>query len=828
MEEQNQQRDDSIGQIVDHICDAFEAVWKADDAPTPKIEDFLSPDSLREQGVEDSSPELLEKLTGELVAVDLAYRMQAGESVFLDDYLQRFPHAARAVRHQFEQMARTELSDQTELYRREHPDVESIQALADYDEIRFHAEGGLGEVYRGIDRQLHREVAVKCIHLEHIKNREIRERFLIEAEVTSRLDHPCIVPVYTMGTDTLGRPFYVMRFIEGRTLRTAIDEFHATNWRPRGRSAWRLELHRLLRHLIDASNAVAYAHNRGVIHRDLKPENIMLGKFGETLVVDWGLAQFVARDERAKASGEKTLFADLSADPSGSSSTGAGAGTIGYISPEQLPGGNDAIGPRSDVYSLGATLYKLLTGNTPFHRDPNRRVWDEIREGKFRRPREIKSNCPAALEAICLKAMASQPGLRYESAEQFAADLDRWMADEPVSVYREPLVEQFLRRARRHRAGAIAAGVATVLMLAVAISSSILFGHMAESEAALRISAEKAKQDAEDARSSAEQARLSHLQSTAVFAARAIGYEIDQRWRILQHLAESPKLRELLTAIDEKEKASEADASGAEKPPVDSPEWEALQRWLRSKAAESVDSRQAVSWFVVDRDGVQVARYPWKETIGRNFAHRSYFHRGPHELPTSTPLEDIQPIDRPKVSSVYLSSDTTNHFKVAFSVPIYDRDSEVGQEETPRHFLGVLCMSVELGRFTQLPERREHMTVALADLRPDLLDGQPHAGLILDHPAFKLGSSSSSLPRLPEPVVWQLESQREEWNKSNTPGVIRPILIQQFDDPALPKSSKTRSAALQCVFVPTPISTDTTSDKREDVGWVVIIQDWEE
>lgn len=824
MEDQNRKRDDSIGQVVDRICDTFETAWKTckgEEGPPPRVEDFLM----------SSPPEFHEKLLGELIAIDLAYRTQTSRPVSMADYIERFPQAAAEIQRQFDQAMKTELNDQTEPFQRMRPELKTIRATAEYGEIRFHAEGGLGEVYRGVDRQLHREVAVKCVHLEHLNNREIRERFQIEAEVTSRLDHPSIVPVYTMGTDSLGRPFYVMRFIEGRTLRAVIDEFHATDWRHKGRSAWRLELHRLLRHLIDACNAVAYAHNRGVIHRDIKPENIMLGKFGETLLVDWGLAQFVERDARARASGEKTLFADHPSEMSlGSGSTGAGAGTIGYISPEQLPGGIEPIGPRSDIYSLGATLYKLLTGTTPFHRDPDRRVWDEIRSGNFRRPREVNPSCPAALEAICLKAMASQPSLRYESAEQFGDDLDRWMADEPVTVYREPLAEQFLRRARRHRAGALAAGVGTLLMLIVAISSSILFGHLAESEAVLRVSAEKAQEEAEEARSSAEKARLSHLQSTAVFAARAIGYEIDQRWRILQRLAESPRLRELLAATEHPTVAVTTEESATEKKenapdhasPVDSPEWEALDRWLRREAAESVDSNQADSWFIVNRDGVQVARYPWKETIGRTFYHRSYFHRGPHDLPASTLREEVEPIDRPKVSAVYLSSDTTNHFKVSFSVPIYDSD-----DKAARKFLGVLCMSVELGRFTQLPERRERMTVALADLRTDQLDGEEHSGLILDHPAFKVGTAGNSLVRLPESIVTQLEAQRTARRNSDTTHLTRPLLIETYADPAVPNASRNCSVAMQCVFVPSPISADPASEGDRDIGWVVIIQDWE-
>ena len=165
--------------------------------------------------------------------------------------------------------------------------------------IRHHARGGIGMVFVALDSELHREVALKQIQPQHADDPDSRARFLIEAEVTGRLEHPGIVPVYGLGTNDQGRPFYAMRFVRGQSLKEAIDSFHQADSRGPAatRPSARLALRQLLRRFIDVCNAIAYAHSRGVIHRDLKPANILLGPYGETLVVDWGLAKVVGRDD---------------------------------------------------------------------------------------------------------------------------------------------------------------------------------------------------------------------------------------------------------------------------------------------------------------------------------------------------------------------------------------------------------------------------------------------------------------------------------------------------------------------------------------------------
>jgi eukaryotic-like serine/threonine-protein kinase len=171
--------------------------------------------------------------------------------------------------------------------------------------LRPHAKGGLGAVFVALDVELHREVALKQILDRHADDPISRQRFLLEAEVTGGLEHPGIVPVYGLGTYDGGRPYYAMRFIRSDSLKEAIDTFHANESSKCDHGQRSLELRKLLRRFIDVCNAIDYAHSRGVLHRDIKPANIIVGKHGETLVVDWGLAKATGKSD--PSGGERTL-----------------------------------------------------------------------------------------------------------------------------------------------------------------------------------------------------------------------------------------------------------------------------------------------------------------------------------------------------------------------------------------------------------------------------------------------------------------------------------------------------------------------------------------
>ena len=294
--------------------------------------------------------------------------------------------------------------------------------------LRPHARGGLGEVFLAFDGELNRSVALKELQARLAHDPGAQGRFLREAEITGRLEHPGIVPVYSLGRHDDGRPYYAMRFIEGETLNEAIEKFHRAGPAEQARDDRELAFRRLLRCVIDACNVIAYAHSRGVVHRDLKPENIMLGRYGETLVVDWGLAKSLeGPDEPTVDPGP----ASPSSHPEDASMTRPGSliGTPRYMSPEQASGDVEKVGKASDIYSLGAILYCLLVGQAPFAGVDMSSLLDRVRRGIFPAPRRLRRTVNPTLEATCLKAMATDPGDRHAAALDLARDLEAWQAD---------------------------------------------------------------------------------------------------------------------------------------------------------------------------------------------------------------------------------------------------------------------------------------------------------------------------------------------------------------------------------------------------------------
>jgi len=331
--------------------------------------------------------------------------------------------------------------------------------------LRPHAQGGLGAVFVALDAELNREVALKQILDHHADDPISRQRFLIEAEITGGLEHPGIVPVYSLGTYGNGRPYYAMRFIKGDSLKEAIERFHADAGLKANPGHRSLELRTLLRRFTDVCNAIDYAHSRGVLHRDIKPGNIIVGNHGETLVVDWGLAKPLGRVEPGRDTAERTL---LPSSTSGSADTlhGSALGTPAFMSPEQARGELDRMGPWSDVYSLGATLYCLLTGRPPFEGGAIAELLRMVKRGEFVPPRSLDASIDPALQAVCLKAMATEPEDRYATCRALAEDVERWMADEPVKAWREPLSRRARRWARQNRAAVTSLAAAVLVALA--------------------------------------------------------------------------------------------------------------------------------------------------------------------------------------------------------------------------------------------------------------------------------------------------------------------------------------------------------------------------
>ena len=312
-------------------------------------------------------------------------------------------------------------SDQTIAHLSEVANAPDFQATK-YTLIRQLGRGGMATVYLALDEELQREVAIKVINIPDL-NVDTISRMIREARIISQLEHPGIVPVHDVGTLDDSRVYYVMKLVRGQRL----DEYVAQQ----------SSLNDRLRKFHLTCEAVAFAHAHSVIHRDLKPQNIMIGSFGEVLVLDWGVAKILRPDtvEFGPTNGGGTI--DVTTD----TAHGTIIGTRHFMSPEQTRGEIAELDQRTDVYSLGAILYLLLTNELPGLNE-NRGVT---------RPREINRKISKAAEAICQKAIAQQKNDRYAGAKELAADIEKLIDNHPVSAYRENLFERLQRWVSKNR-----------------------------------------------------------------------------------------------------------------------------------------------------------------------------------------------------------------------------------------------------------------------------------------------------------------------------------------------------------------------------------------
>ncbi|MCY0992607.1 serine/threonine-protein kinase [Nannocystis sp. ILAH1] len=329
------------------------------------------------------------------------------------------------------------------------------------------AVGGLGVVRRAHDRRLGRVVAVKTLRR---RDPEAARRFAVEARITARLQHPGIVPLYDIGRFADGEPYYCMKLVDGESLERVI----AGEPTLRGRIA-------LVPHVLAAADAIAYAHQHGVLHRDIKPGNILVGPHGETVVIDWGLA----KDTRGAPVGE---LADEETDAAiDATAEGAIVGTLRYMPPEQARGA--AVDARSDVYALGAVLFHVLAGRPPHAALERAQLLARLVAGEVEDLRPRVPEAPRELVAIVQKAMSPEPGDRYAGAVALAEDLRRFAAGRLVDAHRYQPGELLRLWLRRHRV-AVAAIVAA---MAAAAAASIVYLRRVE---AARARAEAAETEA--------------------------------------------------------------------------------------------------------------------------------------------------------------------------------------------------------------------------------------------------------------------------------------------------------------------------------------------
>ena len=763
------------GEQIDVVCSRF--IDLLESGAHPKIDDFIT-------GWDE--PERT-KLLSELLLVVIDFRWRKGEQPSREDYSDFDDIVVSEVFERWSPVADAEATAVR--------DQDTLVVNTRLRDKRFHDKGSLGLVYIANDSALHRDVAVKFIRPNLSDNQESRERFLVEAEITSRLEHPGIVPVYGLGQKPDGDLFYVMRFIQGKTFDDAIKAYHDPDKSSSNREgeedggspARAVQFHELLGRFVAVCKTIAYAHTRGIVHRDIKPANVMLGRYGETMVVDWGLAMAVGRKDDFDIDAEKTLWPVSHPDSSSSSSSGGAVGTPAYMSPEQASGAV-LLTPASDIYCLGATLYRLLCGKAPFAGEVHSVRCDVI-SGHFRRPTELRSGVPRPLEAICLKAMALSPGQRYRTALQLANDIENYLADAPVSAYQEPLSGKAARWSRRHRVLTRGLLVGLIFLTAAGVLLAAFMSRQAQVTSQLH---------------------KDSLSISSRFAARTIANKVDIRLRVLEKDAADVRLHQFL------EKVNRNLAEHVELNVESDPDREPLQKWL-DECAERYKDLDSRSWFICADEGSQVGRSPETDptdgkrvvSLSRNYSWRDYFH-GKGQDYYNDKDEDRpprKPLTQVHISAAMESTNNDRALTIIFSAPIWPSTGG-----TP---IGVLGMSIELGEFADLRiALPQGQNILLIDTRKYhmMVDQEPvlGMGLVLQHEA------------LTRTVDRRLRSLDEEslayMNRWSDTGDRDNFLPKAYRDPFADDTSGNYQAA----FAPVHMN-GRPSDLRE-TGWFVIVQ----
>ncbi|HMO13084.1 MAG TPA: serine/threonine-protein kinase [Pirellulaceae bacterium] len=447
-----------------YLVDDFDIQWS--NGGRPSIVDWLDKVELEVQ------PDLLRLL----IPIDVEYRTRLGELPQVSDYDAIGEVHRQIVHHAFANPTVEETGlDQTldwsevklgaptlDLHRsQDQTDDRTSQTrdlpnnlstakpmvVGQFEILSEIARGGMGVVYRALDKKLNRIVAIKKILTGDLASEEEISRFRFEAESAASLDHPAITPIYEIGNHE-GTPFFAMKLIEGSSLQNQLSEYEQ-------------DTQQAIRLLATVARGVHHAHQRGILHRDLKPANILLDRTGRPFITDFGLAK------------QSNSGVDLTR-------SGAILGTPAYMAPEQGMGRGKTT-TATDIYSIGAILYRLLTGRTTYIADSPIEMLMQLLHDDPVPPRKIKSTIPADLELICLKCLARDPQQRYQSAAEIADDMERWMEGEPISVRAASittLAGVWFRQNMRMASSAAIVGTIAGLMLAVLAFIGIYASHL--------------------------------------------------------------------------------------------------------------------------------------------------------------------------------------------------------------------------------------------------------------------------------------------------------------------------------------------------------------
>jgi eukaryotic-like serine/threonine-protein kinase len=452
--------------LIDQICDRFEATRKS--GQRPDVKQYLD-------GVAEPARSALLR---HLLLLDLDYKRQTGSDPLTLDYQTQLPDDTALINEVCREASQSDLLNGIA-----HADQSGASR---YQELKEVGHGGIGVVFRGRDRILGRELAVKVLRETYRDNPEARRRFIDEARIGSQLQHPAIVPVYETGSFDDGRPYFTMKLVEGHTLAELLRQRENSNQ----------DLLRLLGIFEQICQAMAYAHSRGVVHRDLKPANVMVGEFGEVQVMDWGFAKQLHQvgptgNGMAAAPDSGIMLRDSRA----ASHSGMLMGTPAYMPPEQARGQHSQVDRRTDVFAIGAILCEILTGWPPYVADTADEVCRQAMTGDLTesRARIDNSGADSALQSLVKRCLAVDRDDRPEDAAVIVSELTNYFASAQERL-RQSQLDTAAAEARAGEALAKARAETRARKLMLGLALTLLAG--AGLAAWQAVVATRAKQDA--------------------------------------------------------------------------------------------------------------------------------------------------------------------------------------------------------------------------------------------------------------------------------------------------------------------------------------------